>query len=200
MPAANFWVSDASFSRCGHYRWWLSRGSNASERTLLFIGLNPSLASVSRDDPTLRRLLGFADRWHYGRLVVVNLFARISPSPVVLRRSDDPIGDLNDVVIDDWLDHWSSSPESDLCCGWGVQGQWLDRDLVVIPMIQQHHNRRRQCFPLALGPQSLGKTKGGQPRHPLYLSGQAPLQPILWAEPPLIRHPEAMDPLRTVRR
>ena len=196
----NFLVSDASFSPCGHYRWWLSRGCGSSERTLLFIGLNPSLASASRDDPTLRRLLGFAARWHYGRLIVVNLFARISPSPAVLRRCVDPVGLINDAVTEEWLAHWSSSPQSELCCGWGVRGQWRDRDLHVIRMIDQHQNRRRQRFPGARGAQVLALTKGGQPRHPLYLARQVRLQPFHWAEPPLIRHPEAMDPLQTVRR
>ncbi|HJM80481.1 MAG TPA: DUF1643 domain-containing protein, partial [Prochlorococcaceae cyanobacterium Fu_MAG_72] len=72
--AVNSWVSEASFSPCGHYRWWLKRRLGKSSRTLLFVGLNPSKASALDDDPTLRRILGFCRSWGYGRLLVVNLF------------------------------------------------------------------------------------------------------------------------------
>ena len=53
----------AAFSRCGRYRWWLRRQWREEAATLLFIGLNPSSADGSRDDPTLRRLIGFAGAW-----------------------------------------------------------------------------------------------------------------------------------------
>ena len=76
----------AAFSPCGQYRWWLERLWQPAAPRLLFIGLNPSRADGQRNDPTLRRLLGFAQRWGYGSLEVLNLFARVSPSPAVLRR------------------------------------------------------------------------------------------------------------------
>ncbi len=76
----------AAFSPCGQYRRWLKRLWQPAAPRLIFIGLNPSRADGQRDDPTLRRLVGFAQRWGYGSLEVLNLFARISPSPPVLRR------------------------------------------------------------------------------------------------------------------
>ena len=80
------WASDASFSADGCYRWWLTRRWQQGVGGLLFLGLNPSRADAKRDDPTLRRLIGFAAGWGYDALVVLNLFARMSPSPAALRR------------------------------------------------------------------------------------------------------------------
>lgn len=187
----NFWTcnSSASLSFCKHYRWWLSRTWGLSHQTLLFIGLNPSLASVSRDDPTLRRIRSFAKEWHYDRLLIINLFARISTSPAFLRRCNDPVGELNDHVIEISLLQWSCSSDWDLCLGWGVGGCWRDRDLNVLDVLQRYQHQRMIRFPSNLGPQSLGQTKGGHPRHPLYLPRQAQLRPFSWAEASLIRHP-----------
>ncbi|WP_043705621.1 DUF1643 domain-containing protein, partial [Synechococcus sp. CB0205] len=89
----------AALSSCGRYRWWLERQWQPQAPRLLFVGLNPSRATAERDDPTLRRLIAFAQAWGYGSLEVLNLFARISASPAVLRRSADPIG----LQTDQWL-------------------------------------------------------------------------------------------------
>ena len=91
--------SSASFSTCKGYRWNLCRHINDTRKTLIFIGLNPSLANAKDDDPTLRRLLGFTERWGYGSLVVINLFGKISKSPKTLGSCDDPIGIRNDEVL-----------------------------------------------------------------------------------------------------
>ena len=103
LPVA-CWRSEASFSACGQYRWELQRvvstpAHDEHRRVLLFVGLNPSRADAGRDDPTLRRLQGFARAWGHHQLVVLNLFARISPAPVVLRRSADPVGKDTDRVF-----------------------------------------------------------------------------------------------------
>ena len=56
-------ASEASLSSDGCYRWWLRRCLGTGEGCLLFVGLNPSRADGQRDDPTLRRLIGFARQW-----------------------------------------------------------------------------------------------------------------------------------------
>lgn len=84
--------SSTSFNACKNYRWNLSRYINDTQKKLIFIGLNPSLANRSYNDPTLRRLIGCAELWGYGALVVVNLFARITKSPKLLASCDDPVG------------------------------------------------------------------------------------------------------------
>ena len=89
--AGPIWGSDASVSSDRCFRWWLTRRWQHGGRVLIFLGLNPSRADTERDDPTLRRLLGFAGDWGYDALAVVNLFARMSPSPSVLRRCQTPL-------------------------------------------------------------------------------------------------------------
>ena len=89
----------AAFSRCGRYRWWLSRRWRDDAPTLLFLGLNPSRADGQQDDPTLRRLIGLADGWGYGAVEVLNLFAWISTDPGALRQAAEPVGHRTDAWI-----------------------------------------------------------------------------------------------------
>ena len=142
----------AAFSPCGRYRWWLERLWQPAAPRLIFIGLNPSRAGGQRDDPTLLRLVGFAQRWGFGSLEVLNLFARISPSPAVLRRATDPVGADTDAWIQRRL---AAQPEATLWLGWGNQGSWRGRDQEVLALLQGH------------GLWALGLTAAGQPRHPL---------------------------------
>ena len=164
----------AAFSPCGQYRWWLERLWDQAAPRLIFIGLNPSRADGQRDDPTLRRLLGFARRWGYGSLEVLNLFARISPSPAALRRVADPVGADTDAWIRRRL---AAQPEATLWLGWGNQGAWRDRHRAVGALLLGR--------PLG----SLGLTASGQPRHPLYVAGTVALQPLAWHNPVALGHP-----------
>ncbi len=115
-------ASNASFSDNRQYRWWLHRQWTFGLGLLLFIGLNPSRADGERDDPTLRRLQAFAKSWGYQELLVVNLFARISPHPSALQRASDPVGVENDKVLQACFERWARDPQMDLWCGWGMSG------------------------------------------------------------------------------
>jgi len=166
--------ANAAFSPCGRYRWWLQRVWEPQGPVLLFVGLNPSRADGRRDDPTLRRLLGFARQWGYGALKVVNLFACISANPALLKRAADPVGRGND----GWLltaaqggagfGGFGGSAPAAIWLGWGNQGAWRGRDRQVLRLIGQslqgcgsNHSPELLC---------LGLTAAGQPRHPLYVA------------------------------
>jgi hypothetical protein len=143
---------------------------------LIFIGLNPSRADGRRDDPTLRRLLGFARRWRYGGLEVLNLFSRISSSPLLLRRCADPVGGDTDAWIRARLAAHLLAP---LWLGWGNHGAWQGRDRAFRLLLEPDRN----CF-------CLGQTAAAQPCHPLYLA--ADRQPLAWTWPvrATLGHPE----------
>ena len=70
-PTAN----TAEFSPDRVYRYALYRTWGRDKRRVLFVGLNPSTADESVDDPTIRRCKGFAADWGYGGLIMANLFA-----------------------------------------------------------------------------------------------------------------------------
>lgn len=53
-------------------------------RTLLLMGLNPSIAGKLKDDPTIRKGIGFATRWGCSRLVMCNAIATVSTDPRAL--------------------------------------------------------------------------------------------------------------------
>ena len=56
---------NAQFSLCKRYRYSLERSWNGGEGRVLFIGLNPSTADHKKDDPTIRRCVGFAKSWGF---------------------------------------------------------------------------------------------------------------------------------------
>ena len=164
----------AAFSPCGLYRWWLERLWQPAAPRLIFIGLNPSRAGGQRDDPTLRRLVGFAQRWDFGSLEVLNLFALISPSPAVLRHATYPVG----AEADGWMQQrLAANPQALVWLGWGNQGAWRGRDQELLALLQGR------------GLWALGLTAAGQPRHPLYVASDVALQPLTWRNQQTLGHP-----------
>lgn len=146
------------------YRYKLWRSICPDVRTILFVMLNPSTADATHNDPTIRRCISFAQRERYGRLVVVNLFAYRATNPQRLAWADEPIGPKNDATIRDEAEYAQR-----VVCAWGA-----------IP--KRYHARRdavlkilRELSPLDRTLYCLGKTKNGEPRHPLMLRGDEPM-------------------------
>lgn len=159
-------ITDAYISDDGVYRYNLVRdwAGDPDSRGMLFVMLNPSTADAVEDDPTIRRCINFAKREGCGYLEVVNLFAFRATEPANMKAADDPIGPENDIVIRQALD------DADVVvCGWGAHGSFNGRDKEVVALIRDSGHD-------AL---ALGVTKAGQPRHPLYLKNDAPLEKLL---------------------
>lgn len=143
----------------GHrvYLWrkWEKAGS-----MIMFIGLNPSTADESRDDPTIRRCIGFAQRWGYSGMFMCNAYTLVSPDPKKLN-TEKPVtmgaylamrtirGLCKEAVA-----AWGNQIE--LVRGWEEWVRRIRDDLAPL-----------QCF---------GTTKLGHPRHPLYLPYSAQLE------------------------
>jgi hypothetical protein len=166
-------VSTATFSSCGLYRYELRRVWKSKERTMVFVGLNPSTADESTDDPTIRRILGFADDWGFGTLVMLNAFAFRATDPKALHVraacGHEVIGAGNDAAI---ARAFETNRAGKLVVGWGMHGALLDRGGHVAEMARTLHGR----------PQCLGTTGSGQPKHPLYLA--ASTRAVRYGPPP----------------
>lgn len=150
-------------SRCGAYRYALWREWDDSRPRVLFVALNPSTADHRRDDPTIRRCLGFARDWGFGSLAVANLFAFRTPEPRLLRLAAEPIGPRNDR----WLTRLSTDAQLTIVA-WGSQGDFLARAGRVALRLHDCH-----C---------LGTTRTGAPRHPLYVRRDVRPQPYSWSK------------------
>lgn len=124
----------------------------------MFVGLNPSTADENRDDPTVRRCIGFARRWGYHGLVLTNLFGYRSTDPHKLAKLADPIGAENDY----WIAQGRQAVDL-VVIAWGARGSLDNRDKVVLENLPEAY-----C---------LGLTLAGAPRHPLYLSRDVSLIP-----------------------
>lgn len=150
----------ATFSRDRRYRYRLWRRWDRSRPAVAFVMLNPSTADARRDDPTIRRCIGFARAWGFGGVDVVNLFAYRATDPRELLRVADPVGPRNSRHI---------------------QRAGLGAALVVIAW--GAHPSAARSAPISLPrARCLGLTRTGQPRHPLYLGRDARPVPVRSAQ------------------
>lgn len=154
-------ATDAELSEDGLYRYWLSRRLSMGERTVLFVGLNPSTADASQDDPTIRRCVGFARSWGFDRLYMGNVCGYRSTNPKLLPTIDDPVGPGNQDAL-----KWMTQRAELVVAAWG--------------------KNRLNCYASTLAgwilslPQTraLGFNGDGTPKHPLYLPKDSQLLEI----------------------
>ena len=141
----------ATFSDCGRYRYTLERHWDEGQPAVLFVMLNPSTADAEKDDPTIRRCIRFAKDWGYGSLLVGNLFAWRATDPKALIGVEDPVGPGNDAALVGMRDRARG-----VVCAWGAN--------------KAAHGTRADTVKAMLGQSwALGLTRGGMPRHPLYV-------------------------------
>lgn len=158
MVKLDYLDTGAQFSACDRYRYRLWRIWDESRPTVAFVGLNPSTADATKDDPTIRRCVRFADDHGYGGLVMLNLYAWRSTDPSALHTSDrsgeaDNLAMISATVqtvarmVAAWGSHPLASPRGASLRS-AVGGWWC-----------------------------LGTTKGGHPRPPLYVPAATRLVP-----------------------
>jgi hypothetical protein len=155
---------DAFVSPCGLYRYWLCRVWD-DRPPVCWVMLNPSTADASLDDPTIRRCVAFARSWGAGGIYVVNLFALRATDPGQLSASLAPVGPDNDHAV---CSHATTEGQLAVVAAWGTGGGYLARDRAVCRMLRER----------GVDLKCLGTTRHGHPRHPLYVSGNTPLQPF----------------------
>lgn len=159
-------VSTAVVSNDGKYRYKLSRCWTPGINRAVWIMLNPSTADAVEDDATIRRCISFAKRWGCGGIEVYNLFALRSRHPAIIEMAHDPVGPDNDR----WLIA-AAQGEGKIIAAWGACQTPLQlrrANEVIEFLVRDRH--------VLLS--ALGFTKGGHPRHPLYVRSDGPLFPF----------------------
>ena len=169
-------IGFAEFSEDKLHRWRLTRenlqgllaGVTGSLKTVTFIMLNPSTATATEDDPTIRRCTTFAQTWGYDRLVIVNVYGYRATQPADMWRAQasgiDIVGDKNDeAILRAIVDARSSG--GDVIAAWGKHAR-PDRVAKIRAMVGPHTLR---CFAI---------NGDGSPTHPLYQPNSA--IPIMW--------------------
>jgi len=130
----------------------------------MFIGLNPSTADETQDDPTIRRCMGFAREWGYSAVCMTNIFAVRETNPeAMMAFQGNPVGSENN-----WWLMSHAKQAGIVVAAWGVNGAYRGRGHSVLHMLRE---AGYQVY-------HLGLTMYGYPKHPLYL--KADTKPILW--------------------
>lgn len=162
----------AYISECGLYRysmriqWNFDDDRGLDDAPLRFMGLfmlNPSIASHLISDPTAKRGVGFAKREGFDGLLIGNPYAFRATKPKDLFKAIDPIGPENFIELYNML-----LAVDKAVVGWGAN---------------LADNRAREDFlnivdRVKIDLYCLGRTKSGEPRHPLYLRSDTKLE--LW--------------------
>lgn len=151
-------LSGAIFSDDRKYRYALWRIQNPTKPVLGVVGLNPSKAGISQNDPTVVRLIARTSSIFavFGGFILTNMHGLVSADPNVLLDNPNAVGELNDYYIKQMV----SLTECQLCA-WGSFKPVKYRDAVVYAMLSN--------------PVCLGVNADGQPKHPLYISYETPI-------------------------
>jgi hypothetical protein len=182
----------AVLSPCRKYRYRLWRVWGDASKRCVFVGLNPSTADETKDDATIRKCIGFAKRWKFGAIDMVNLFAWRATKPEGLLETPCP------AAPDDHYPNWNDNDRhtqaafqsaSRIVFAWG--GGYTGK---LGTLIRNHEGSLEHVFkdaflsdplrrmhggtmPLpAAG--ILGRTKDGSPRHPLMLAYTTPFEEV----------------------
>lgn len=152
----------AWISACGTYRYTLERQANLIGPRVTWLMLNPSTADASKDDPTIRKVVGFSRRLGAGAVTVVNLFAWRATKP------KDCLANLADA---EGPDNYKAVTRAAIAaerviCAWGAQPWAREQAVNVLGWIAD-----RPLF-------CLGTNGDGSPRHPLMQPYAQPFVPF----------------------
>jgi len=155
----------AIISDCRRYRYRLDRELETSgTKTIAFFGINPSTADANIDDPTIRKMKGFASRQDGRSIIVGNIFAFRTPHVHELELVLDPSGPENRHHLEQII----SEADILIPC-------WGGRQKVPRPL-WTYFDEMLELLQLSGKPvHCLGKTVSGDPKHPLYVPYTASL-------------------------
>lgn len=156
----------ADFDKDRKHRYFLGRYWDSVKSTLLWLMINPSVAGGWEDDHTVVKVSEFSKRFGFGGFEIVNFFSLISSDPKNLRS----LPSFESTAMEQH--YWTQAAKIYLrtpaeafdgvpiyvMAGWGATKFAAVRRDEVLKVFEKN---TLHC---------LGKTKGGQPNHPLMLA------------------------------
>ena len=160
----------AVLSPCGKYRYRLEREVGMEGKVFAYFGINPSTADASLDDATVRKWIGFTKVFGGRRLIVGNVFAFRATDVQMLVNDPLPLGSIENR---EHLLRIAADADVLVPC-WGSRRK--------VPPYAQHHLDNVMGLLQRTGKpiMTFGRTKSGDPKHPLMLGYKTPL--TFWEE------------------
>jgi hypothetical protein len=152
--------SGARLSPCRKYRYRLWRTWDQTKPPVLYIMLNPSVADELADDTTITRCIRRAEILGAGGIIVMNLFAWITPYRNEIYNVPDPVGPDTDAEV-----LGACRGALHVICGWGNDGTHRGRGAEMLTLLRG----------AGIRPVAVTINQDGSPGHPLYIAYDAPL-------------------------
>ena len=153
-----FQQSEAHFSACEKFRYWLRRDWDLSKAPISFLMLNPSTADEMVNDPTIERCQRRAITMGYGSMIIVNLFPFRMTDSKLLNTVPSLLSDsaeANEAIL-------RAVALSEMSvCGWGKHPLAAPRAQHIMTLIKQKNLQQKvMCLQL---------NADNSPQHPLYI-------------------------------
>lgn len=148
------------------FRYWLLRYWNEALPLMALIGSNPSTADEEKNDPTIRKEIGFAGRLGFGGILKLNVGAFRATDPKDWKAARDPFGPENSIDhLQGYIVKWQPSI---VVAAWGR------------PCLTSERGRHRAetIKKSILGMKCWGRNADRSPRHPLMLAYTTELEPF----------------------
>jgi len=161
-------MNSAVISPCGRYRYTLRRdidGVQKSRNPIVFVGVNPSTADADTDDATIRKLKGFCQRFGVGEFVIVNLFSYRATDVRELALCSDTKGPDHDYYV--------RSAFGQAGC---IVPMWGDQTKLPLALRGEIDRMTKLIKSMGVPVYAFGRTKLGDPMHPLMLPYSTRLQ------------------------
>ena len=152
-------IGGAAYSECGKYRQALTRdwtAKGAKARAILFIGMNPSVASAEVSDPTCHRELMFARDWGFTRYLKGNILDWRATSPKDIPKTPETACSPENIPA---LKKMGQEAEMVIMAYGKLHGRYQ-------PIVREVISAMRA---LGCPVMCLGLNKDGSAKHPLYL-------------------------------
>lgn len=163
MPGVN---GDASFSHDGRYRQLMRRwlGDAFPDRYVLFIGMNPSTADATVNDPTCAREWSFTQREGFEAMVKANVGDYRATDPKMLLAPGVQASSPDNLPA---IRHQAAGAARVILCHGKLNKALAPAGKALVEALKAD-GINLWCF---------GTNGDGSPKHPLYLRGDTPLRP-----------------------